>query len=118
MCYRIYLISGSFDKYKKDVSLLVKVEVINNSIGGSDKEISDLFNNLCKFVTVSYPSPYTKIRNDLSEHCDEWWNRAKASCKHNYFNTPWAIISFFGATLLLILTILQTIFSGISAFPA
>ncbi|XP_016899495.2 UPF0481 protein At3g47200-like [Cucumis melo] len=102
---------------EKDVRLLVKVGVINNSIGGSDKEVSDLFNDLCKYVTISKSSPYTEIINNLCEHCDEWWNRAMASLIHNYFNTPWAIISFFAGALLLILTLLQTIFSAISAFP-
>ncbi|XP_038886585.1 UPF0481 protein At3g47200-like [Benincasa hispida] len=102
----------------KDVSLLVKADIIINDIGGSDIEVSQLFNNLCKFVAVpSYSSHFNNISKDLVEHYNGWWNKSKASLKHNYFNTPWAFISFFAATLLIILTLLQTIFSAISAFP-
>lgn len=103
---------------EKDVSLLVKAGVIINSIGGSDKEVSDLFNNLCRFVAVPLPSDhFDNISKALREHCNGRWNKAKASLKHNYFNTPWAIISFFAATFLILLTLLQTIFSAISTFP-
>ncbi|XP_008445188.2 UPF0481 protein At3g47200-like [Cucumis melo] len=103
---------------EKDVNLLVKEKIIINDIGGSDREVSQLFNNLCKFVSSS---PNDNYFNDTSkalrDHCDRRWNKAKASLKHNYFNTPWAAISVSAATFLLVLTILQTIFSAISAFP-
>ncbi|XP_038886293.1 UPF0481 protein At3g47200-like [Benincasa hispida] len=96
---------------KKDVHLLVEAGVIINNIGGSDKEVSDLFNNLNKFVTIPNSTHYDHISKDLRAYCDGWWNKAKASLKHNYFNTPWAFISFFAATFLILLTLLQTIFS-------
>ncbi|CAK9312838.1 unnamed protein product [Citrullus colocynthis] len=108
-----YLIST-----EKDVSLLVKAGIIINEIGGSDKEVSELFNNLCKFLVWIPPnlSHFRNISHDLRQYSDGWWNKAKASLKHNYFNTPWAIISFFAATFLLLLTLLQTIFSAVSTF--
>ncbi|KAA0064946.1 hypothetical protein IC582_006204 [Cucumis melo] len=104
---------------EKDVRLLVNSGVIINNIGGSDKEVSELFNNLGKFVNQC-PSPYmfNHISKALRKHCNGRWNKAKASLKHNYFNTPWAFISFFAASFLVLLTLLQTIFSGISAFPS
>ncbi|CAK9312843.1 unnamed protein product [Citrullus colocynthis] len=102
---------------EKDVSLLVKAGVIINNIGGNDKEVSSLFNHLGKFVSESSSTYFDDIRKALREHCNGRWNKAKASLKHNYFNTPWAIISFFAATFLILLTLLQTIFSAISAFP-
>lgn len=101
---------------EKDVHLLVKAGVIINNIGGSDKEVSDLFNNLGKFDTESSSPHYDSISKALCEHCNGCWNKAKASLKHNYFNTPWAFISFFAATFLILLTV-QTIFSGITTFP-
>ncbi|XP_022961905.1 UPF0481 protein At3g47200-like [Cucurbita moschata] len=102
---------------EKDVSLLVQAEIIINNIGGSDKEVSKLFNNLCKFVEERCDDKFNEISKALRDHCNKRWNKAKASLKHNYFNTPWAAISFSAATLLIILTLLQTIFSAISAFP-
>ncbi|XP_022961913.1 UPF0481 protein At3g47200-like [Cucurbita moschata] len=102
---------------EKDVNLLVKAGIIINNIGGSDKEVSKLFNNLCKFVETSSDYSLNNISNTLREHCNRRWNKAKASLKHNYFNTPWAIVSFFAATLLIILTLLQTIFSVFPIIP-
>ncbi|KAL4033906.1 hypothetical protein IC575_007024 [Cucumis melo] len=104
---------------EKDVRLLVNSGVIINNIGGSDKEVSELFNNLGKFVNhCRNPYMFNHISKALRKHCNGRWNKAKASLKHNYFNTPWAFISFFAGSFLLLLTLLQTIFSGISAFPS
>ncbi|KAA0064944.1 hypothetical protein IC582_006202 [Cucumis melo] len=111
-----YLIS-----IEKDVSLLEKAGIIVNDIGGSDKEVSELFNNLSKFVNRSgdisaYFEKFNGISKALCEHRDRRWNKLKASLKHNYFNTPWAGISVFAATFIIVLTLLQTIFAGISTF--
>ncbi|XP_004138865.1 UPF0481 protein At3g47200 [Cucumis sativus] len=103
---------------KKDVRLLVNSGVIINNIGGSYKEVSKLFNKLGKFISGSpTSSEFNDISKDLHKHCNRRWNKAKASLKHNYFNTPWAIVSFIAASCLILLTLLQTIFSGFSAFP-
>ncbi|XP_023548954.1 UPF0481 protein At3g47200-like [Cucurbita pepo subsp. pepo] len=101
---------------EKDVSVLVQAGIIINEIGGSSIEVSELFNNLCKFVTVPNCCHFNDINKALREHCSRRWNKAKATLKHNYFNTPWAVVSLVGAILLLILAILQTIFSGIQVF--
>ncbi|KAL0557656.1 hypothetical protein IC582_006206 [Cucumis melo] len=105
---------------EKDVRILVNSEVIVNNIGGSDKEVTELFNNLAKFINSFNinSSKFNHISKALHKHCNGRWNKAKASLKHNYFNTPWAFISFFAASFLVLLTLLQTIFSGISAFPS
>uniref|UniRef100_A0A9I9D0P5 Uncharacterized protein n=1 Tax=Cucumis melo TaxID=3656 RepID=A0A9I9D0P5_CUCME len=105
---------------EKDVRILVNSEVIVNNIGGSDKEVTELFNNLAKFINSFNinSSKFNHISKALHKHCNGRWNKAKASLKHNYFNTPWAFISFFAGSFLLLLTLPQTIFSGISAFPS
>lgn len=107
-----YLISTELD-----VSLLEKAGIIINDIGGSDKEVSKMFNDLCKFVIVPHNTHFNDISIALREHCNRRYNRARAALKHDYFYTPWASISVIGAILLIILTFLQTVFSGISAFP-
>ncbi|XP_038884451.1 UPF0481 protein At3g47200-like [Benincasa hispida] len=103
---------------EEDVHLLVKAGVIINTFGGSDKEISDMFNNFSKFAIFPVTSHFDDMSQALRVHCNGRWNKAKASLKRNYFNTPWAVISFIAATFLILLTLLQTIFSAISAFPS
>ncbi|KAE8645829.1 hypothetical protein Csa_017093 [Cucumis sativus] len=83
---------------KKDVRLLEKAGIIVNDIDGSDKEVSELFNNLSKFVRRSsdISAYFEKYFNYISKALCEnnrnrQWKKLKGrSLKHNYFNTPWA----------------------------
>lgn len=97
-----YLISTELD-----VSLLEKAGIIINDIGGSDKEVSKMFNDLRKFVIVPHSIHFNDISVALREHCNRRYNRARAALKHDHFYTPWASISVIGAILLIILTFLQ-----------
>ncbi|XP_038889346.1 UPF0481 protein At3g47200-like [Benincasa hispida] len=100
---------------EKDVHLLMKAGIIINNIGGCGKEVSDLFNNLGKFVTESSSSHFDPISEALRKHCNRRWNKTRASLKHDYFNTPWAWVSFSAAALVIFLNILQTFFAFVSA---
>ncbi|KAA0064937.1 UPF0481 protein [Cucumis melo var. makuwa] len=111
-------------KEEQDVHLLVKVGVIVNSVGGGDKYILDFFNNLSRYNMVSPFSQFGEIAETLHVYCNRrrnrakrYWNKAKVTLRHDYFTTPWTTISVIAATFLILLTLLQTIFSAISAFP-
>ncbi|KAF8389081.1 hypothetical protein HHK36_025766 [Tetracentron sinense] len=98
----------------KDVSLLIRYGIIENWLGDDD-DVSHLFNNLVKEVSLDTDKFYfSSVCEDLNEHCKKPWHRWMASLKRDYFNTPWAIISFIAAVVLLILTFIQTVLSLIS----
>ncbi|XP_050946902.1 UPF0481 protein At3g47200-like [Cucumis melo] len=98
---------------EKDVSILVKKKIITNEIGGNDEQISELINNLrLNAPTFSPKYYYSNMSKDLNEYCNKWWHRSMAPLRRDYFNTPWASISFVAATVLLLLTLLQTLFSA------
>ncbi|KAF8389082.1 hypothetical protein HHK36_025767 [Tetracentron sinense] len=100
----------------KDVSLLIDYEIIENWLGDNE-DVSHLFNNLVKEVNLDTNKFYfSSVCDDLNEHCKKPWHRWMASLKRDYFNTPWAIISFIAAVVLLILTFIQTVLSLISTF--
>lgn len=100
---------------EKDASLLVEAKIITNHIGGSNGEIVKLFNDLCKDVAVASDCYYFDgITKELHNHCARRRNRWMASLRRDYFNSPWASISFSAATFLLLLTLIQTISSVIS----
>ncbi|KAH1032857.1 hypothetical protein J1N35_045031 [Gossypium stocksii] len=116
-----YLLATSalafFDKLintSKDVELLRKSGIIDNLLG-NDEAVTQMFNKLCNSI---YYSPedfyYNEIANQVNEHCKRNWNIWKAKLKKDYFHTPWSPISFLGALVLLLLTIIQTIFSILS----
>ncbi|KAB2619656.1 hypothetical protein D8674_015525 [Pyrus ussuriensis x Pyrus communis] len=62
----------------------------------------------------AYNFYYDTICEDLNKYCSKPWHKWKANLKQNYFNTPWASISVIAAVVLLILTLVQTVFSIIS----
>ncbi|GKV38052.1 hypothetical protein SLEP1_g46002 [Rubroshorea leprosula] len=93
----------------KDVELLCNCGIIENWLG-SDEAVAAMFNRLTDNVGVSIEF-YAWICNDVNEHYNALWNKRIASLRHNYFNTPWAFISFLAAAFLLLLTLLQTTFT-------
>ncbi|XP_042488426.1 putative UPF0481 protein At3g02645 [Macadamia integrifolia] len=94
---------------RSDVELLEKKGIIVNNIGNPE-DVVTLFNNIVKHVTVQDPY-FSGVIEDVIDYYNKPWNRRQASLMQNYFNTPWAFISFLAALFLLILTVGQTICS-------
>ncbi|KAB2619120.1 hypothetical protein D8674_014989 [Pyrus ussuriensis x Pyrus communis] len=105
------ILMDNFVNTPNDVELLVKNGIVENMLGDNN-EVSTLFNSLGKGVAVSrqgfYFAPLTK---DLNKYYKKPWNKWKADLKQKYFNTPWTIISVIAATFLIILTLIQTVWS-------
>ncbi|XP_027164602.1 UPF0481 protein At3g47200-like [Coffea eugenioides] len=105
---------GCLIKSKKDVTELSRHGIIHNLVGESEI-ISEMFNKM--IVCVVGPSRnfrYAEIFSRVNIHCDRRMNRWLAKLRRNYLNSPWGIISIIAASLLLLLTLLQTIFSILS----
>ncbi|KAM5564528.1 UPF0481 protein [Rosa sericea] len=99
----------------KDVELLVKYGIVENRLGDSSGG-STLINNLADGVIVdSKDFCYATLCKELNSYCSWTWHKWKANLRQNYFNTPWAIISFTAAVILLILTLIQAVTSIVSA---
>ncbi|XP_022722250.1 UPF0481 protein At3g47200-like [Durio zibethinus] len=97
----------------KDVEILCQQGIIKNMLG-DDKAVAAMINALSFGVTFSPSFHYTEVFNKINEYRSRRWNSWMANLKHNYFNSPWALISFLAAALLLLLTLLQTVFSVLS----
>jgi hypothetical protein len=79
---------------------------------GSDDEVADLFNRLCQEVVFDINNSYlSPLSESVNRYYNHRWNTWCASLRHNYFNNPWAIISFVAAVVLLLLTFAQTYYS-------
>ncbi|KAL3719701.1 hypothetical protein ACJRO7_004647 [Eucalyptus globulus] len=94
---------------ERDVALLHAQGIIQNSIG-CDDAVADLFNSLCKEVTVGPNSSLDAVQKKISEYCEKPWNRWRANLRHTYFGSPWSALSLIAAIFLFALTIIQTIF--------
>uniref|UniRef100_A0A5B7C1V4 Uncharacterized protein n=1 Tax=Davidia involucrata TaxID=16924 RepID=A0A5B7C1V4_DAVIN len=99
----------------KDVEKLRQYGIINNWLG-DDEAISTMLNKLGNNVVLGSEFTYREVFKNVNKHCRQRQNIWMANLRRNYFNSPWAIISFFAALALLLLTLAQTIFTILSFF--
>lgn len=98
----------------RDAELLVKHGILENKLGGAI-EASTLANKLADGVIMKPNEFYfAEVCEGLNGYCRRPWNAWKANLKQSYFNTPWAIVSVIAASLLIVLTIVQTVCSVMS----
>ncbi|XP_061348814.1 UPF0481 protein At3g47200-like [Gastrolobium bilobum] len=88
---------------KDDAELLVEKEAIVHELG-SDKELANLVNNLCKHV-VTNSNCYHQIMKDIDEHYNNKWKWAMGTFRWVYFRDPWRSSSTVVGIAVLIFTI-------------
>ncbi|KAL5556936.1 hypothetical protein UlMin_039172 [Ulmus minor] len=99
----------------EDVGYLHYCGIIEHWLG-SDAEVAELFNRLCQEVVYDINDSYlSRLSARVNKYYNHRWNAWRASLRHNYFSNPWAIVSFFAAVVLLVLTFAQT-FYGVYSF--
>lgn len=99
----------------KDVEILHRNGIMNHVLG-SDKDVANLFNRLCREVVYDLDECYlSKQMKDINDHCKTyyatnwrvWWTHLI----RDYFSSPWAFISLLAAIVLLLLTITETFYT-------
>ncbi|XP_022722235.1 uncharacterized protein LOC111279555 [Durio zibethinus] len=108
MLFMDYLIDSP-----KDMETLCQHGIIKNMLG-DDKAVATTINCLGFGVIFSPNFYYTEVFNKIHEHRIRPWNSWMANLNHNYFNSPWVLISFLAGALILLLTLLLTVFSVLS----
>ncbi|BAT85187.1 hypothetical protein VIGAN_04270200 [Vigna angularis var. angularis] len=91
----------SFIHSKDDAELLVEKEIIVHELG-SDQELANLVNDLCKHVTNS--TCYHQIMEDVNEHYNNDWKWAMGTLRWVYFRDPWRSSSTIVGVAVLIFT--------------
>ncbi|VVB05122.1 unnamed protein product [Arabis nemorensis] len=95
----------------EDVSYLHHCGIIEHWLG-SDSEVADLFNRLCKEVIFDPKDSYlSQLSGEVNRYYSRKWNSLKATLRHKYFNNPWAYFSFSAAVILLFLTFSQSFYA-------
>lgn len=98
----------------QDVALLRAKGVLASELG-SDEETADLINNrLSKGAAMSLSGMLTQVHEDVGAHCRKRRNIWRASLIHTYFRNPWVFTSLVAAFILLVATLLQTIYTIVS----
>ncbi|XP_062105472.1 UPF0481 protein At3g47200-like [Humulus lupulus] len=98
-----YLINSS-----KDVQIFSEKKIIENWT--DDKETVVFFNQIVNDTNL-WHFYYHDLAKEVNKYCQRRWPRYRRVLIHDYFRHPWAVISIFGAAILLILTFLQTLFT-------
>ncbi|KAF7846962.1 hypothetical protein BT93_L3531 [Corymbia citriodora subsp. variegata] len=99
---------------QEDVEMLVEEGIIRISTWDS-KEVFGLIKSLVKGARFVQDDFYfSGLCAELNEYYRIPWHRWKAMLKRDYFNSPWSVISVIAAVVLLLLTLVQTVFSVIS----
>ncbi|KAK0608272.1 hypothetical protein LWI29_028211 [Acer saccharum] len=96
----------------EDVDLLVDEGIIVNNLG-DNAAIAKMLNNLFLQITSNRSDSYN-ISKKLKEHYDNRWNHTMATFKTVYFSDIWTGTATVAAVILLVLTLIQTVFSIMS----
>ncbi|KAL3654132.1 hypothetical protein CASFOL_003813 [Castilleja foliolosa] len=95
----------------RDVEILSECGIIDNWLG-ENEVVASIVNQLTDSVTgAGKHYMYSGMMDRVNEHYGQPWNRAMAVLSRDYFNSPWAYITFFSAVFLLLLTVVQTVLS-------
>ncbi|KAL2538429.1 Plant protein of unknown function [Forsythia ovata] len=80
----------------KDVEALRRAGIITNLLGDNEM-VYHMFNRIGRNNPTSTDFCYAELFDKVNRHSGHSWNRRMANLRHNYFNTLWAIVSFFAA---------------------
>lgn len=99
----------------KDVALLRSKGLIKSGLG-SDKEVAQLFNSLSKGAVMSPFCKLLDVQQKMNDHCRKPYNKWRASFEHTYLSNPWVFISLVAAVVLLVATLMQTIYAVVQFY--
>ncbi|KAF4397452.1 hypothetical protein G4B88_027192 [Cannabis sativa] len=92
----------------EDIKILCDGDVMDNWLNPEDG--IELFNKIYIDACIK-DFYYCDLTEAVNKYCKRRWPRNRALLKHNYFKTPCATISFLAAVTLLLLTLVQTVFT-------
>ncbi|KAB1205171.1 hypothetical protein CJ030_MR7G022001 [Morella rubra] len=99
---------------QKDVQLLQENRIIENNLGGC-KDVSTVFNNMCKQVFVK-DFYFARLCKKVNAYYNKRWNRYLAVFLRDYCSNPWRIIALIIAGALLLSAILQTVYTMVGFY--
>jgi len=98
---------------ERDVALLRSQGIIENWMC-SNKKVVEFFNTATFLGSANIYNRFGHVEWKMNTHCRKRRNKWCAMFMNNYLSNPWVFISLVAAVLLLIATILQTIYTVVS----
>ena len=94
----------------EDLAILTKARVIVNHLG-SDDELVKMWNNMSKNVTIRSCKRWDDMTRNVLKHYRDPLSSMYVEFHEKFFSRPWLTVSVITAILLLILTLLQTVYT-------
>ncbi|KAH7854805.1 hypothetical protein Vadar_017997 [Vaccinium darrowii] len=95
----------------RDVESLLERNIVENYFG-TDSELAKFINDLGRDVTFDINKCYLgNLFYEVNKYYKSGWHVYWASFRYTYFNSPWSFISALAAFVLLVLSVLQTLYS-------
>ncbi|KAI4969190.1 hypothetical protein ZWY2020_000104 [Hordeum vulgare] len=95
----------------RDVAMLRSNDVLVNMLG-CDEEAAKLFNGtLSRGQLLGSCDDLRQVQYNVKAYCGKSWHKWRATLMRTHIRNPWAFISLVAATILLICTLLQTIYT-------
>ncbi|KAJ9681925.1 hypothetical protein PVL29_018016 [Vitis rotundifolia] len=91
-----------------DVKELRSKHILRNLLG-SDEDVAQIFNEIGNGLVD--PGIYKGVKDRIQKHYDKRVNTWIAQALHDHFSTPWTIMAFTAAVLILFLTGVQTYYA-------
>uniref|UniRef100_A0A0A9GHX8 Uncharacterized protein n=1 Tax=Arundo donax TaxID=35708 RepID=A0A0A9GHX8_ARUDO len=95
---------------ERDVALLRSSGLVENMMR-SDRQVVELLDILSKLAMMNVTSRLHDVKRKVNVHCGKPWNKWRASFVQNYLSNPWVFISLVAAVILLVATLLQTVYT-------
>lgn len=99
----------------EDVAVLRRSNILTNYLG-SDAEVADLFNGLCKGVTVSRVDVLGQLKRQVNVHYRSKFKVWFAELMKDHLSSPWRSLALAGAIIGLLLAAVQALFSIFSVY--
>lgn len=99
----------------EDVAVLRRSNIVTNYLG-SDAEVADLFNGLCKGVTVSRVDVLGQVKRQVNDHYTSKFKVWFAELMKEHFSSPWRSLALAAAIIVVLLTAVQALFSIFSVY--
>ncbi|KAK3138083.1 hypothetical protein QOZ80_5AG0364260 [Eleusine coracana subsp. coracana] len=104
------LLMASVADAPRDVEVMQRAGVFVKAGGEETAAFYAQLGELCpppEFVN----NCYADLARSVKEYCGRSWNRHRAVLVHDYFSNPWTSMSAAAAVLLLVLTVVQTVYT-------
>lgn len=99
----------------EDVAVLRRSNIVTNYLG-SDAEVADLFNCLCKGVTVSREDALEQVKLQVNDHYTSKFKVWFAELMKVHFSSPWTCLALVATIIVVLLTAVQALFSIFSVY--